>query len=256
MMWEVRTLESLSLHTLLSSIERYKECLPMLPRNLKLKLLHLLSKRGLLDDFFLKQLVNKAVVELDLTESTLSDNGLKHLKICKNLEKLDLNSLNGNRTDITSGGMVQMLPNLINLRILYLRRCAFVDDRVICIASKLQNLTELNLGGCPLITDVSVEALSSHSRNLQCLNLTRTKVSDIGLLYISNGVFKDKLREVQVTFCPYITDDGLTDLSRKCSSLAILTFHGCPKVSLNFDLDLNMNSNKESGMKTVTWTVY
>ncbi len=44
------------------------------------------------------------------------------------------------------------------------------------IASNCLNLTSLNMGNCPLITDAALESLGKYCKNLKSINLTATKV--------------------------------------------------------------------------------
>lgn len=244
-----------SMHTILSNIYALEPELEFLPVRLKLKLFNLMSKRGLVNDSNIKILLHKDILELDLTESSVTDESLLEIEKCKYLTKLDLNSMKKNRTDITSEKLERLLRSLQYLRVLYLRRCKFVDDRPICVAAKCQFLTELNLSGCVLVTDISVVALSKFAPELKCLNLSRTQVTDFGLLSLANGVCSKMLSELQVPYCENVTDEGISILNEHCPKLAILIFHGCPHISSDM-ISVNWQANPDTPRKMVTWTVH
>lgn len=249
----LRSLVKLSTEVVLVNADLYASQLYFLPINIKNNLLYLMSKRGLLHDNNVGLLVHQGVTELDLTESDISDNGLIQLERCSKLSKLDLNSISGKRTNISSLGFLELFKSLKYLHIVYLRRCVLIDDRPITVLAKSNFLSELNLGGCPLITDRSVITLS-HSSSLKCINLSRTKVTDKGLISLATGYCKNNLRELQVSNCQEVTDVGIKALSQNCKRLTILTFHGCPRVSV--ESSLNINANEKTSMKMLTWTIY
>ena len=249
------TLLKCSMNAILSNIIKLEPDLPFLPVKLKLELFNLMCKRGLLSDTNISLLLHQDILELDLTESSVTDASLLEVGRCKYLQKLDLNSMKKNRTDITSEVLEQLLQSLPYLRILYLRRCSLIDDRPICVAAQCRFLIELNLSGCVLISDISVVALSKFSSLLRCLNLSRTQVTDFGLISLANGVCSKHLSEVQVPYCEHVTDEGINVLSENCPKLTILIFHGCPQISSDV-VGSNWQVNPDIPMKMVTWTVH
>lgn len=62
-----------------------------LPYNVKTAIFSILSKRGYLNDVrIIQQLVNPDIIEVDLSESIVTDEMLTYIVSCKNLRKLDL----------------------------------------------------------------------------------------------------------------------------------------------------------------------
>ena len=62
------------------------------------------------------------MINLDLSESDLSDEGLKEVCKCKVLRKLDLNAGKGFRTNISSGGET----NFCNLKLSMMVLCVSI----------------------------------------------------------------------------------------------------------------------------------
>ena len=254
---DAQSLVKCSMNSILHNLVQLEPELKYLPTKLKVKLFHLMTKRGLVSDNNISFLLHKDILELDLTESSVTDTSLLEVQQCGYLQKLNLNSMKKNRTDITSEVLDQLLEMLPYLRVLYLRRCSLVDDRPICtLAARCGFLMELNLSGCSMVTDVGVVALAKHASLLQCLNLSRTKVSDFGLVSLANGVCNKQLSEVQVPYCEKVTDKGISVLSNNCPKLTILIFHGCPSISPDIMASNWMVGNSVSSMKMVTWTVH
>lgn len=249
------SLQDVSMKTILSNISPFEADLQHLPMKLKSRILSLMSKRGLLNDSNIKYLLHQEILELDLTESSVTDASILGIKKCKYLQKLDLNSMKKSRNNISSEKLEELFQSLSYLRILYLRRCMLIDDKAICAAAKCRFLSELNLSGCVLVSDKSLIALSKFAPMLKSVNLSHTKVSDYGLSCLANGVSSKKLIEIQVPYCENVTDDGISFLRDSCPHLSILIFHGCPLISSDF-VNSNWQGNTNIPMKMVTWTVY
>lgn len=157
----------------------YENCAFRIPPNVKTKLSHKLAKRGLLTDANLAKLIHKFTKELDLSNSEISDFGMKKIaECCKLLQKLDLNSAKQSRKTVTDIGFTAIGTNCKMLQVLYARRCLNLSDKAIShIAAKCKLLRFINLGGCPLISDESLRALSTNCRMIECLNVSSTNVS-------------------------------------------------------------------------------
>lgn len=74
-------------------------------------------------------------------------------------------------------------PHIQELAIL---RCqALTDEAVISLARGCPRLRLLSFGGCRQLTDASLLALAEHSRFLQSLDISKTRVSCV---YIMNDM--------------------------------------------------------------------
>lgn len=62
------------------------------------------------------------------------------------------------------------------------------------LAAGCKGLIELNLSGCPQITDTSILAVCKHSTYLRNVNLAYTHITDYGLYRLSRGVCAKKLQ--------------------------------------------------------------
>eukprot|EP00794_Sanderia_malayensis_P012757 gene12757-14066_t len=222
------------------------------PVELKDPLLHLMSKRGLLMDANIAEFLHSDVTELDLSESDISDEGLRKVCVCKSLKKLDLNASKGFKRQISSTGLRHIAEHCKQLQIVFLRRCSLINDEAIAALTKAcPLLIQLNLEGCYEVTDASLNSISMHSPKITSLNVSRTKVTDEGLQLLSNGCCAGQLKEIHVGFCPDVTDIGIGMILESCAQLQILIFHGCPQVT-----DLSRERIQMHKMKQITWTVY
>lgn len=246
-----------AMNAIMNHITELEHELQYLPAKLKMSLFNLMSKRGLVSDSNLGFLLHRELLELDLTESSVTDASLLQIEKCKYLQKLNLNSMKKNRSTISSEILDELLTKLVYIRVLYLRRCTQIDDRPICTVSMgcSQYLTELNLSGCSLVTDVGVVALAKHALVLKCLNLSRTQVTDYGLISLADGVCAKILTELQLSYCKGVTDEGIDAVSNNCPKLSILIFHGCPLISSEVAA-MSLQTNSNVPMKMVTWTIF
>ncbi len=93
------------------------------------------------------------LVELDLTNSPVTDAGLQHLVVFKNLKALNLS-----KTRITNVGL-EALPNVTGLEVLILEEALSVSDAGMAALAKSQHLQKLVLIGTP-VTDVAFKDLA------------------------------------------------------------------------------------------------
>lgn len=229
-----------------------------LPASLKDKCLYLMSKRGLITDSNIKKFLHDKVSVLDLSECSISDIGLSHIRKCPNLKKLDLNSAKESRTDVSSAGIQNLVSLCPHLQTIYLRRCLnLTDDAVISMSQHCKQLRLLNIGGCHLITDKSLHALGQNSQFLKSVNFSKTKVTTDGVISLVMGNCAKTLKEIHMDGCNEITDEAVEAALQFCPNLSILLFHGCRKITEKSREALELKS-MEGGtkMKQVTWTIY
>ncbi|XP_033101858.1 protein AMN1 homolog isoform X2 [Anneissia japonica] len=229
----------------------------MLPPNLKDKFLHLLSKRGLLNDSNISKLVHDRTKALDFSECDVTDECLQKLSVCRNLRKIDLNATKDNRLTITSLGVEAVSRSCPHLQTIYLRRCTLLtDSAIIAIAQNCRHVLQLNVGGCQLITDASLIALGQNSRMLSSVNFSKTQVTDEGVLSLAMGVCKQSLKEVHMDHCCHLTDEAVEAIVGFCPRVSFLIFHGCPNITERSRQALEEFRGPNSQMKQLTWTVY
>ena len=61
---------------------------------------------------------------------------------------------------------------------MYLRRCSdLTDEGVIALSTRCRDLRELNVGGCPSLSDASLQSLGNNSSKLRSLNVSKSTVS-------------------------------------------------------------------------------
>ena len=143
---------------------------------------------------------DKPVTRIDLSNTKVTDAGLKELAPLTNLELLDLNG-----TQVTDAGLKE-LAHFKNLRILNLWRTQVTDAGLKKLAP-LTNLELLDLNGTQ-VTDAGLKELA-HFKNLRILHLWRTQVTDAGLTNLAplTNLYVLDLNSTQVT------DAGLKNLA-------------------------------------------
>lgn len=198
-------------------------------------------------------MLHPSLRDLELCECRISDSGLASLCVCKNLRKLDLNATKNSRDDITSEGVIKVFTSCCQLQTVYLRRCINVSDTaIITLTENSRHLEHLNLCGCINITDTSLHVLAKNCKFLQSLNISKTKVTDNGIMQLTTGKCRQSIKEVQVSHCIHITDASIEALLALCPRINILIFDGCPHVT-----ESSRHAIEEAGqLKQLSWTVY
>lgn len=249
----VSSLQNHCLRAVACQLPNHETSLYALPVEIKAKLIHLLSKRGLLTDSNIEKVLHPSLRDLELCECRISDSGLASLCVCKNLRKLDLNATKNSRNDITSEGVIKVFTSCCQLQTVYLRRCINVSDTaIITLTENCRHLEHLNLCGCINITDTSLHVLAKNCKFLQSLNISKTKVTDNGIMQLTTGKCRQSIKEVQVSHCIHITDASIEALLALCPRINILIFDGCPHVT-----ESSRHAIEEAGqLKQLSWTVY
>lgn len=138
-----------------------------------------------------------------------------------------------------------------------MRRCVNVgDDGVIALARNCRQLRDLNLGGCTLVTDASLQSLGEHASLLSSINFSRANVTDIGVIRLAQGVCANSLQEIHMDGCHQLTDDAIEALTYFCPSIRILIFHACPNITDRSRIALESVLDRSTPMRQLTWTVY
>lgn len=255
---KAESLQHCALLKLLDHIPQFLTEITRLPASLKNKIFFLMLKRGLVTDQNIVQLLSDKIRVLDLKDCNISDYALSEIaKVCRYLQKIDLNSLKDARTTITSEGLVTLAQGCPNLQAVYLRRCINVTDEAIVQLSKsCRCLRELNIGGCPLVTDESLSALGENCSCLSSIDFSKANVTDDGVISLVQGACAECLKEIHLDGCVHVTDDSVEAIVQFCPNISVLLFHGCPNTSDRSRLALEEIPATRSKMTHLTWTIY
>jgi len=159
--------------------------------------------------------------ELDLTDSAITDEGLKEIVKLKWLLHLDLTGC----VRVTDAGMdtLRGYNQLLSLR---LTRCGQITDDGIAQVFRMDTLRLLDLSRCPAITDASmgyiVRMMDLEDLRLQAVPITDAAFADVRKL--------QNLRRIDLTLCKEITDEGIARLA-EVPTLRELDVAGCPGVT-------------------------
>ncbi|KAL4232969.1 Antagonist of MEN (Mitotic Exit Network) [Mactra antiquata] len=254
----VSTLLDRCIQAIVYNWKDYIESLGTLPSNLKDKFVYLMSKRGVLNDSNMHQVLPDKLKVLDLQDCDVTDVGLNAICKCSQLRKIDLNSNKESRVNITSEGICKLARSCPHLQTVYLRRCINITDSAIQTLSRsCPQIRLLNIGGCKNLTDVSLQALGENTKFLKSLNISNTQITDAGIMMLVSGQCAKSLTEVHINNCANVTDEAVEAVVHFCPQINILLFHGCPKITEQSRQALeDLSISRDSPMKQVTWTIY
>ncbi|KAG0473725.1 hypothetical protein HPP92_015582 [Vanilla planifolia] len=157
----------------------------------------------------------------------LDDEGLSALKQgCKSLKILDMS----NCQHVSDNGLSYVVNGAVSLRELVLAYYSPVSHSA-CSLQKLDKLEKVKLDGCQVSTRVLM-ALGLSCSPLKELSLSKCSgVTDEGLVSI---VTKHKgLVKLDITCCRKITDISICSIASSCTSLTSLRMESCSLVSKN-----------------------
>ncbi|XP_013411634.1 F-box/LRR-repeat protein 2-like [Lingula anatina] len=97
---------------------------------------------------------------------------------------------------------------------------------IIKLGISCQHLQNIDLKGVNFIQDPAITALVS-SGNVRKLSLAESDITDVALRNIVR-YGKDKLEDLDLSWCENITEDGLNEIATACSQLRSLTLRRCP----------------------------
>ncbi|KAK6318131.1 hypothetical protein J4Q44_G00114220 [Coregonus suidteri] len=108
-------------------------------------------------------------------------------------------------------------------------RMSDISWRALCRSSP--GLTRLHAADCPRMTDSSLKSMGA-LKNLVYLNISHcSRVSDMGLRYLTEGPSASKLRELNLSNCSRINDLAIMRVAQKCSKLNHLSVAYCDNLS-------------------------
>jgi hypothetical protein len=163
--------------------------------------------------------IPQKVYSLDVSKCAWLGDG--ELRLLLNLlPKISILNLSEN-TQITYRGFAE-LKNLYGLKSLSLEKCFQLEnDGLNLILQGAGGLAELNLHGCRKLSDGSFNELGKRTPHLKKLVLSRTTITDGGLVDIC---FKcQELTELELDHCLNITEAGLFDCVRIAKQLKMLS---------------------------------
>ncbi|KAM5299207.1 protein AMN1 homolog [Ctenodactylus gundi] len=252
----VSRLLDLCLWCFMENISRYITDIKPLPPNIKDRLIKTMSSQGRITDSNISEILHPEVQVLDLQGCDISDAALLHLRNCRKLKKLNLNSSKGNRISITSAGIKAVALSCSHLQEASLKRCyKLTDEGVLALALNCRLLKVIDLGGCLSITDASLHALGENCSLLQSVDFSATQVSDSGVVALVSGSCAKKLEEIHMGHCTHVTDKAVEAVLTYCPQIRILLFHECPLIT-DHSREVLEQLVGQKKLKQVTWTVY
>jgi len=263
--YPIPSLLNLSLHQITNNktITSRKEQLAFLPPNLKDPIRKVLLKRGATDQIeTIKSLLHSNIRSLDLSECQKTKQLFNMIvEFCGHLRRLNLNSNISEDNHGLSEDLSLLLKKNRYLSSLSMRNFSSADDSALLNLSKC--LTELDLGGCTGITDKGISGMLEKCVGITSLSLNRTLITDSSLTALGLSPCQKTLKELNVSSCVHITDQGIEDflvgikMRDNQPVLNILIFHKCPGLSETSRLlvdDFFRETNITA--KQISWTIY
>ncbi|XP_051807462.1 dynein regulatory complex subunit 6 isoform X1 [Acanthochromis polyacanthus] len=134
-----------------------------------------------------------------------------------------------------------------------------VSWKALCSSS--QGLRRLHAAECPRMTDVGLRSVAS-LKNLQYLDISFcSRVSDVGILYLTEGSSASKLKELNVSHCSHITDTSVMSIAQRLCKLYHLDVSYCGRLTNSavewlsgssiYSLDISGCNIQDQGMATL-----
>lgn len=200
--------------------------------------------------FHYKYKNRKNLIALDLSDSEITDDGLKNLRYGNGNS---LTNLNLGDTKIGNVGLryaVRKCPDLTELDLsgcfniendgfrtiakcskltaLDLSKCRKITDGALKLLPKTIN--KLSLSGCEEITDDGLLYIAEHFPDLTVLDLSNTKVTDDGIQAIAKHC--KKLTHLDLQRCTNITGTSIEVVAEHCSNITALYLNGCFQITI------------------------
>jgi hypothetical protein len=132
-------------------------------------------------------------------------------------------------TQVTDTALAKLAQGCNSLKKLELGGLEITDTGLTKLAEGCTKIEYICLGDCRQIQDAGVCNLVKHCLRIQYLDLTGTKVTDVGLTCIGNKCCE--LKTLDLSLLKLITDDGLSNIARGCLKLEDLSLFGCVKIT-------------------------
>uniref|UniRef100_A0A1D1Y7S0 F-box/LRR-repeat protein 3 n=1 Tax=Anthurium amnicola TaxID=1678845 RepID=A0A1D1Y7S0_9ARAE len=177
---------------------------------------------------------------------------------CKSLATINLS----NCQHIGHVGLSSLTKGAINLRELILAYCGPVSHSLAYSLQKLSKLQSIKLDGCP-VTSLGLKAIGNSCASLRELSLSKCPgVTDEGLSFVTGK--NKELAKLDITCCRKITGISIASITTSCTSLKCLKMESCSLVSrdafiligerchLLEELDLTDNELDDEGLKAIS----
>lgn len=169
---------------------------------------------GLTDDGLAAFAGMKKLTNLFLwSTGRITDEGLKHLATCENLELLNIG---GNGEGVTGSGF-ESLGKCKSLKNLTLNLLPSIEGRHLRFLAGLKSFENLRLSGCTHVTDADLEWIGQMS-SLKYLHIGRTSVTNAGMGKLAG---LRHLEELTVT-SPLVTSEGVAPLKKARPALVVI----------------------------------
>eukprot|EP00698_Gefionella_okellyi_P021932 TRINITY_DN7198_c0_g1_i1.p1 TRINITY_DN7198_c0_g1~~TRINITY_DN7198_c0_g1_i1.p1 ORF type:complete len:531 (+),score=87.06 TRINITY_DN7198_c0_g1_i1:401-1993(+) len=125
---------------------------------------------------------------------------------------------------VTDTGLYSLVSQCVRLEVLVLENCAI--EKIHPIGIFCSSLKRLSLAGARNIDDISVERFTKIARcaQLQVINLSRTHVGDCSIQSLQ---LFSSLRQLVLSGCDLVTDNGVDYIVRQWSTLNSLDIGAC-----------------------------
>ncbi|XP_004306230.1 PREDICTED: F-box/LRR-repeat protein 20-like [Fragaria vesca subsp. vesca] len=169
------------------------------------------------------------------TPKSISNDNLELLaQGCPKLEVLDLTAPCLSPATVMTQGLCTLANRGPGLSKVSLRGRRLWDGRDTTTASFEpfgNNLKHLDLGNCLNVYDTTLfKAIGSSSCSITVLNLERSRITDCGLGFLTDGSCSNTIKELVLEGCRYISDSGVS-LLRKMCVLEELSLAFCKRVT-------------------------
>ncbi|XP_071393804.1 F-box and leucine-rich repeat protein 13 [Centroberyx affinis] len=153
----------------------------------------------------------------------LTDTGLEWLS-GSSISSLDISGCN-----IQDQGLAALEG--IHLKKVVLAECVYITDIGLeKLCKHVRDLEHVDVSHCVALSDPAIRALSFYCRGLVTLRMSGCpKMTDMAVQYLAGGA--QYLRELDVSGCVLLTDRALRHLERNCPPLSSVTMACCSGIS-------------------------
>lgn len=177
----------------------------------------------------------------------IENSSRRSLQFQCSFRQLNHSSLSRTSTNIGPFHLYRLLNRFQQLQLLSLSGCIDLPDSGLAqLQSYGSKLQTLHLDCCFGITDDGLSLVASGCHSLTTISLYRCNISNTGLETLAKSCLA--LKDVNLSYCPLITDIGIRALSQNCCQLRAVRisncrnisgvgFHGCPQTLVYIEAD-------------------
>lgn len=164
---------------------------------------------------------NLKELDVSMCPWVTNDNIGKLFEICPHLNSLIISS----NSQLNYKGWTA-LHSLVELESLDISKCFAIDDQDLkLIASSCRSLTKLQMCELERVTDVGFYELGRNLPELRHLDLTKTHVTDAGLLDVVSRC--PQLESLKLNRCTTLSEEGIWGVIENSKSLRVIEIIGC-----------------------------